>query len=1459
MAKSSNNYSILVGVQLETSNIQSQLNKIAKSLKFDLNFDTGDGLSKSLGNVSTTVKEVGKSAETASKQTDALGDSMKNTGNSTYDAMLTFQAANEVFQTSIEIIGSMVEQVFELNDAMIEFQKVSSLSGEALEDYVAELSDIGNTVGRTGSEMVEAATEFRKNGFGDEDAAGLAELAAMFQNVADEEVNAGEAASFMIAQMVAFGIEAEDASKIIDSVNEVSNNYSVSSGDLANSLGLVSATAGAMGNSMEETLGMMTAITEQTRSANKAARGLNSIFTELSSVLDDASSNGKKITAIFNELNIDIFDEQTGQMRDSYDLLKDLAAEWKTLESNEQDYIAQTIASKTQMNNFLALMNNFDHAISATETAYNSAGSASRENEKYMESLNAKLSQLKNTFQDLSNNVIQSDMVGGLLDLANGFLSLVNTPVGAWATQVVLLTTAGWGFVKLMQAMGIVKVVVANFQALPLALQAITSAMKGTAAATVATSAAMKASLPIFGAIVAAVTAGVAIFDALTTSLEEQKEIVEGLKGEINTLTSEYDALKEQTDLTEADETRLKILEKQIEANKILLRQEAEKQYYMQFGKGSTVQEGTAGSSGYTSGSSSFTGGIAYGAAQQGTVDVAPSVTTGIERFEESIQTFNKLQESIKTVEEAMANLDTSTVEGAKEMASLQEQYDKLTSQSKNLYESINTTAEELVSMGESMGDNEDPIKNLDEGAQKAYASYEDMLDAFVATDGEIDDLNNSQETLSGSIQTLSESASEAVSELGSLDDKYSTLTSAVEEYNSNGSLSADTLAKLLELGDEYISMLSFENGQLVLNGDALNNKAEQLRQTAIEEAKASAAAQLHSIAINGVSDSTVNANNTAAGATGGLQMYADALDQVASGALTAAGAVGTFKNIVNEEGGAVTLSSEQKAAMEEVLSNYQSFVNLVNSTNLSGSFVSSGSGSGGGGGSSSASTVDPIEEQSKAFQEQIDILEHELKIMEKMGASEEDRIAKSKEIQEEIKRQEAWYRAQGLDDNSEYLRDLEEQWWDYQESIKDIYKEILENQLEDLQSQQSAYETLFDRIKEVADEQIAALEEQKEAEEEYWDEKIEALEAQNEALEDQIQKEELLDNIAKARQKQVMVYKDGRFQYLGDIDEVSQAQEALEEYEREQALKEQTEALEEEKDKALAALDEQIQGWEEYKNKWSDIVDEIGSIQDVLLIEQELGIKLEGENWQERLTNLGVFSAGYISKEGNFVNESINKNGELLRNQYAQIGEEAAILQQRLNNFDTYINEILGVQQNFVNSQINLAAQSNKAWSDSLNGFNNYVQGYKDLANQLNNIQIKKPGVSGTGSGLPGGLSGGGHSGSVNLPSVYANGTTNARGGISLVGEQGPEMRVLNSGDGILPADITKNLWSWGMTTPSAMLATLAGGFDAFGQKIQIIIEKFAPNLPNVQNGPDFANYLANNFVRSVVQYQGA
>lgn len=373
MAKSSSNYRILVGVELDVSDIQRQLDRIARNIRIRVD-------SSGLENI----------ADSASEASDGLADA----AHAAQIAELTFQAANEVFQTSIDIIGSMVEQVFELDSALTEFRKVSSLSGESLDDYVNQLAEMGAEVGRTTSEMVEASVEFRKNGFNDQDSAQLGQVAAMLQNVADEEISAGESASFIISQMIAFrselsrfGTEAEKAEHIISAINETSNNFSVSSADLSEALNVVSSTASSFGNSMEETIGMLTAVTEETRNANVSARGLRTIFTNLAQVLDETSSNGKKIAEIFEDLNIAIFDE-TGQLRDSYDILKDLSEVWNELDVNQRNYIADTIAQTNQINNFLSLMKNFSTATEATEVALNSYGSAARENAAYMESLN---------------------------------------------------------------------------------------------------------------------------------------------------------------------------------------------------------------------------------------------------------------------------------------------------------------------------------------------------------------------------------------------------------------------------------------------------------------------------------------------------------------------------------------------------------------------------------------------------------------------------------------------------------------------------------------------------------------------------------------------------------------------------------------------------------------------------------------------------------------------------------------------------------------------------------------------------------------------------------------------------------------------------------------------------------------------------------------------------------------
>ena len=106
----------------------------------------------------------------------------------------------------------------------------------------------------------------------------------MYQNVSDEAISAADSSSFIIAQLTAFGdsmtgftTQAEKATHVIDAVNEVANSFSVSSADLANNLGNMSAVMAQTGASFEESLGMLTAITEVTRNASKASRGNRSL------------------------------------------------------------------------------------------------------------------------------------------------------------------------------------------------------------------------------------------------------------------------------------------------------------------------------------------------------------------------------------------------------------------------------------------------------------------------------------------------------------------------------------------------------------------------------------------------------------------------------------------------------------------------------------------------------------------------------------------------------------------------------------------------------------------------------------------------------------------------------------------------------------------------------------------------------------------------------------------------------------------------------------------------------------------------------------------------------------------------------------------------------------------------------------------------------------------------------
>ena len=112
------NFTILVDAEIQNiSQITKQLQNLGKQNTIGLNVDA-----KGLKEATVNVENMG----------------------------LTFQEANAIMSTSIDIISSMVDQVFEMNDALTEFQKVSDLAGTSLDSYVDKLTQMGDEVARTG-------------------------------------------------------------------------------------------------------------------------------------------------------------------------------------------------------------------------------------------------------------------------------------------------------------------------------------------------------------------------------------------------------------------------------------------------------------------------------------------------------------------------------------------------------------------------------------------------------------------------------------------------------------------------------------------------------------------------------------------------------------------------------------------------------------------------------------------------------------------------------------------------------------------------------------------------------------------------------------------------------------------------------------------------------------------------------------------------------------------------------------------------------------------------------------------------------------------------------------------------------------------------------------------------------------------------------------------------------------
>lgn len=554
------------------------------------------GLRTSFAESSNAIKSAGENTKTLSERVGGLA--------AKFTSWLT---VSQIVMKLYSSLKKMVSAVIDIDTAMTELKKVTDETSTVYAKYLDDASVRAKKLGATIADTVTASADFARLGYTLDEAAQLADAALVYKNVGDGIEDVSQASESIISTMKAFGIEAENAISIVDKFNEVGNNFAISSEGVGEALRRSASALAAGNNTLDESIALITAANSVVQDADVVGTTMKTVSMYLRAAKTEAEEAGESTEGMANSVSelreellaltngkVDIqIDENT--FKSTYQIMKELADVWGELTDITQANILEQIGGKRNANVVSSMLENFNVAEDVVKTAANSAGSALKENEKYLDSINGKIAEFKATFEELSMTLIDSDFVKQVIEFGTGLLDVLNVlakvidkvgglntvlyvTVGILATikadaiKTFLVTTIPSALAKVTSA---VSTFVTGFKQLPAVIKAMNSqtalAIPGTSRLSVAlktlgisASTAQIAVAGIAAAIGAILLIKNAIEDARTKRIEEAASTIASTEATIENADAvkaayiEYEKYANRTDLTESEEASFK-------------------------------------------------------------------------------------------------------------------------------------------------------------------------------------------------------------------------------------------------------------------------------------------------------------------------------------------------------------------------------------------------------------------------------------------------------------------------------------------------------------------------------------------------------------------------------------------------------------------------------------------------------------------------------------------------------------------------------------------------------------------------------------------------------------------------------------------------------------------------------------------------------------------------------------
>lgn len=207
--------------------------------------------------------------QNVARNTGKLGKTFFQTLREGMSSFSYWTSSTFLVMKTIQSIKGGIRNVVELDTALVDLRKTTSMTYGELEKFYYEANEVAKQMGVTTAEIINQASAWSRLGYSSEEAASkMAKYSSMFASISPG-MNVDTATDGLVSVMKAFDIGNDNPDDVLDGImskiNVIGNTAATSNAEIVNMLTRSSSAMKEANNTLEETIALETAAVEITR------------------------------------------------------------------------------------------------------------------------------------------------------------------------------------------------------------------------------------------------------------------------------------------------------------------------------------------------------------------------------------------------------------------------------------------------------------------------------------------------------------------------------------------------------------------------------------------------------------------------------------------------------------------------------------------------------------------------------------------------------------------------------------------------------------------------------------------------------------------------------------------------------------------------------------------------------------------------------------------------------------------------------------------------------------------------------------------------------------------------------------------------------------------------------------------------------------------------------------------